>query len=780
MTRHIEVQTVLGAQYFALKQLRGNETVSTLFDYDIELIAPQEDVDLERLLGTTMTVTIKQENATRYINGIVIRAEYVSPSSDTEREHIYAVKLAPWLWYTSQKSNSRIFQEQSVPDMIKKVVAEYPFELKWQLSESYRSWPYCVQYDETDFQFIARLMEQEGIFYWFEHKDGKHILNLADSSTAYKPIDGESVLPYYSVDQSLPPQGIIVQNWQESQQFFSNKHTMADYFFEKSAQALDVDYTITQPANKQLEIYDPLGGYFERSDGDKYVQVMAESYAWQGHVIQVQANYAMLATGKTFSLKNRENTPDKLWIIGTHIYLSQSARSTQADERDFHIEMTRQAIPTDVPYRHPKITPVPKAYGPMTARVVGTRGEEIFTDKYGRIKVQFHWDREGQRNENSSCWLRVSSPWAGGGFGGVQIPRINDEVIVGFVGGFIDRPIVVGRVYNADNMPTWNFPDDATQMGTVTRTKFGDASTANFMRLQDKPNEEMLGFQAQKDMNTKVKNNEDLAVSGTQTGEHGGTTDLSVGGYDDNIFKDSSTETNQANQVRTIKGTSSETVTGPRTHTLSGNANILMSRGYVQSVSGGLADYTYGAGRDRTVETEYTRTATGPFTRKVSGSETVTINSAQSTTVQGGPQTIETGTMTVTTTAGDATAVSKTDTQVTAGSSISVSTPASIDENTQQVKEDYNNKINLTLIKSADIQNVSTSYTASINLYGANEGMYLSARELSAIKVVAGLNTLDTQLIKYEAVGVALKGVGKSDKAYASPAEFTAITIKNA
>ncbi|MDO5667190.1 MAG: type VI secretion system tip protein TssI/VgrG [Alcaligenaceae bacterium] len=778
-TRHMHASTTLGDE-LKFKSLEGVEKLSDLFHYTVDLVAERCDLDLEQLLGTMLDIRVEIEQGKRYFQGLITQVQYLAAVDTNDREHIYRFEVNPWLWLATQNTDNRIFQNLTVPAIIEKVLTKYPFSYELQLQEDYREWPYCVQYDESDFHFISRLMELEGIYYCFEHQDGNHKLCLVDSSSAHKTLPGAtSLINYHADDQSIPSHGPIIRDWAFVDSLYSNTHTMIDYDFEKSSLKLDVSYSLNKNRGKTMEVYEPLVGYFELDDGEKYVRVAAESEAWKSHTITAVSNYPLLSCGHTFEVERLRAAENPYLIIGTEFKLAENLYATDggAESTGHQMQVTLYAMPHHTQFRAPKITPIPKAQGPMTAKVVGIQGEEIWTDQYGRIKVQFHWDREGRYDDNSSCWLRVSSPWAGGGFGGVQIPRINDEVIVGFVGGQLDRPMVVGRVYNAENMPALDFPANATQSGTVTRSKFGDSSTANSMLLEDKPGAEMLGFQAQKDMDALIKNNEDINVAGQQLGEHGGATDLSVGGFDDNIFKAASTESNLANQVRAILGKSDETVNGPRSHQIGSDAMITMQRGFVQNVVGGLANYTYGAGRDRTVETDYTHSADSTVTRKVSGSETSTVGSGYSKTVSDGPMEIESGPTEITV-SGDTVIDSKVNHDSEAGANVTVMAP-SLGQSAPTVTEQYQNEILITGFKELMALQSTSRGDFSIGISGISEAMQVNKLNLAAIKVGLSVKQAESSQLKGEIMGVKLKVVGRKGQNTVVKNELTGITIDN-
>lgn len=778
-TRHIIATTVLGDR-LKFRSLEGTEKLSELFHYTVDLLSDRCDLDLEQLLGTRLDISVEIEQGKRYFQGLITDAQFVESVALTDRAYVYRFVVRPWLWLASQNIDNRIFQELSVPAIIDKVLAKYPFAYELRLYENYREWPYCVQYGESDFHFISRLIELEGIYFYVEHSDGEHKLIFTDYHIAHRPLPaGSSKIRYYADTHSLPSHGAYLRSWGDVDSLYSNQHSMVDYDFQKTTADLNVSYSLTKNGAKTMEIYDPLPGYSTLDDGYRYVRIAAESEAWKSHTITAKSNYPLLSCGYTFEVDGVEGAQNPYLIIGTEFNLRENLYATDggATEIAHHMEVTLCVLPQESQFRAPKITPVPKAQGPMTAKVVGIEGEEIWTDKYGRVKVQFHWDRVGQLNEKSSCWLRVSSPWAGGGFGGVQIPRIDDEVIVGFIGGQIDRPIVIGRVYNALNMPALEFPANATQSGTVTRSKYGDASTANAMLLEDKPNNERLGFQAQKDMDTLVKNNEDINVVGQQVGEHGGTTDLSVGGYDDNIFKAASTESNYADQQRTIAGVSDETVTGPRTHHTGSNAVINMQRGYVQNVSGGLASYTYGAGRDRTVETDYTHSAESTVTRKVSGNVTSKVGTGYSKTVTDGPMRIESGPTDINV-SGETVIDSKVKHDSKAGSDVSVKAP-NISERAPIVIENYNNELSLTGFKNLMALSSQVTGNFGLGLTMVSEAAQINKLSANALKFNLTFDQEESTNLKGELMGVKLKVVGKKGHEPSVKTEITGIVIDN-
>lgn len=777
--RHIRVSTVLG-DALAFRYMEGVERIADLFTYTIDVVADNLHIELSRLLGTTLGVRVAFEQGERYFQGLVAEAHYVGPATETDREHIYRVVVRPWLWLAAQSTNNRIFQNKTVPEIIQEVLGYYPFQFEFKLKHSYRVWPYCVQYDESDFQFVSRLMELEGIYYWFRHEKTSHVLVMGDDPTAHEVSHAAlNHLEYYADDEALPTSGPFLSDWSSVDSLQSNTFTMMDYNFEQSGSDLEATTRTVESLAQVTEIYDPYAGYRDQRDGEHYVEVASQAHAWQAHRVTATSNCPLLACGGTVSVQRLAQANKPYLILGAAYRLHENPYTSDGGVVDVlhEVQVFFEAIPHEVPYRAPKVTPTPKAQGPMTARVVGLSGEEIFTDQYGRVKVQFHWDRQGRSNERSSCWLRVSSPWSGSGFGGVQIPRIGDEVIVGFVDGQLDRPVVTGRVYNALNMPAVEFPLHATQSGTVTRSEFGDLSTFNQMLFDDAPGDERLAFQAQMDMDTLVKHNEDIQVMGVQQGDHQGTTDLSVGGFDDNIYQDASTEENHANQQRTIAGLSDDTITGPRRYTVRGNAVATMGRGYVQQVRSGLATYSYGAGRQRTIDSDFSHAAQSAVTRQVSGSETVQVGQVYSKTVTAGPMHITSGPMNVQID-GEVVSEASVAHHAQAGGQIVMNAPT-LNYIAPRIESQYENKLSLTGFKCLTQDNVHTDGTVTIGLYGHSASAQVLKFDASLFKLSGVFSQNESSLVKTEAVGLKLKKVGHKGESDVQKTTLAALTIKN-
>jgi type VI secretion system secreted protein VgrG len=410
------------------------------------------------LLGQNITVHYQLPiGGTRHFNGFVSEFSYVG--SLGEQAHYQAV-MRPWYWLLTRTADSRIFQFMSVPDILKAVFADNGFsDYETRLYGDYREWDYCVQYRETDYNFLARLMEQEGIYYYFRHEAGKHILVLADAISAHDPYPGYERVTFHSARNAILKEHLHA--WRVGQRIQPGKIVLNDYNFQTPRADLESDRPMPRPhAHADHEIYDYPGEYTDRGEGENYARIRIEELQASHTLMHGQGNVGGIAPGHLFSLERHpraDQNQDYLVLAADYTLHSEDYESGGHAEGTSY-DVAFSVLPASEPYRPPRLTPKPIVQGPQTAVVTGPPGEEIYPDRYGRVKVQFHWDRYGQRNEHSSCWIRVSQAWAGKGWGAMIIPRIGQEVIVDFLEGDPDRPIITGRVYNADNMPPYGLP----------------------------------------------------------------------------------------------------------------------------------------------------------------------------------------------------------------------------------------------------------------------------------------------------------------------------------
>ena len=530
MTRRVTIHTPLGDELH-FRELRGQENISQLFSLDVEMLSENESIDPKALLGRNATIEIEtQGGGRRFIDGIVTR---FGMQGQDHRHYAYKARLSPWLWLATRKSDFRIFQNLNVPDIVEQVLGVYGHPMQRKLTRAYRSWDYCVQYNESDCDFVSRLMEHEGIYYFFEHASGQHTLVLCDDIIAsHGALPGGESIPFYPPEKAAAGDQENIHAWQLEQEIKPGRHYIDDYDFKKPR--AELSHMRRDPpghAHDGHETYEWPGGYTEYGDGDAYIRVRLKQGLTGHSRVRGQSCHRALATGYTFSLYNypRGDQNRQYLITGLSYHLKENprvsavapgAKGSAAEDGSFQ-RYELQAQPTSLAFTPPRTTPKPRTTGPQTAVVVGPAGEEIWTDEYGRIKVQFHWDRLGSKDQNSSCWIRVATNWAGPGFGAISIPRIGHEVVVDFLNGDPDYPIVTGCVYNAANMPPWALPANATQSGIKTRSSKGGAAgagmkngpgDANAIRFEDKAGQEQLWLHAQKDQLTEVENDEDKWV----------------------------------------------------------------------------------------------------------------------------------------------------------------------------------------------------------------------------------------------------------------------------
>jgi type VI secretion system secreted protein VgrG len=462
MSRMIDITTPLDKDVLLIRAMRGTEEMSRLFEYELELLSHDGEVNFDELLGKGVTIHLeKADETTRHFHGLVSR---VSQGAKQGRYHTYHATVRPWLWFLTRTRNYRIFQEKTVPDVVKEIFGQHPIaDVKFELTESYTPWTYCVQYNESDFAFVSRLMEHEGIYYYFTHEDGRHTLVIADSYSAHAKVY-EDDLPYLSPEQVRPEQE-YVSEWSIAREVRSGKYALSAYDFEKPSVDLQVKSNIPREyALADYEVFEYGGDYIDRGDGETYVRARIEEEQAKFERVRGVSTGRALSPGGLFTLGLHPRADQNAeYLIVSAAYDMKSGEYEARDEGGASYSVAFTSLNTKYPFRAERLTEKPIVQGPQTAIVVGPSGEDIYTDKFGRIKVHFYWDRYGKRDDKSSCWIRVSQNWGGKGWGGMFIPHVGQEVIVMFEGGDPDLPLVTGRVYNAENMPPVELPGGKTQ-----------------------------------------------------------------------------------------------------------------------------------------------------------------------------------------------------------------------------------------------------------------------------------------------------------------------------
>ncbi|EFN7610419.1 type VI secretion system tip protein VgrG, partial [Escherichia coli] len=496
--------------------LGGTETVGELFTYSIKLktpdilnldyVSPAANLQLKPMVGKDLCVNIELDGGgKRYISGLVTAARVVGHQG---RSVVYELRLEPWLKTLTHTSDYKAFQNKNVVNILDEVLDEYPWPVEKRLVENYPTRAWQVQYGETDFDFIQRLMQEWGIYWWFEHNENSHTLVLADAINVHKACADSPLVCYYQKGLKLDKEFIHTITANESLR--SGQWVLNDFDFMKPRSLLKS--TVANPRETGLaeyEHYEWPGDYFTKSEGEMLTRIRMEEQRSPGSRVQGSGNIRTLMTGFTFTLENYPTAEvnREYLLVQTTLFIQDNAQHS-GQEQHFSYSTSFELHPTSEVYRPQRTLSKPHTKGPQSAIVTGPAGQEIWTDKYGRVKVQFGWDRYGKNDENSSCWVRVSYPWAGKGFGMIQIPRIGQEVLVDFKNGDPDLPIIVGRTYNQDTMPPWGLPGAATQIGFYSHTIGGGPTNANALRFEDKPGGEEVWLHAEKDQRIEVNNNE--------------------------------------------------------------------------------------------------------------------------------------------------------------------------------------------------------------------------------------------------------------------------------
>ena len=510
--RIFAVNTPLGEDVLVFYRMVGTEQLGRLFEYELELLSERTDIELASVLGKNMTVRMQLPEArgagSRYFNGFVTRFSYLGMRG--MRYGAYRATLSPWLWFLTRTADCRIFQEKTVPQIIEEVFQKHGFtDFKKSLSGQYRTWEYCVQYRETDFNFVSRLMEQEGIYYYFKHENGKHILVLADDASAHSAYPNYDEVPYYPPDAMQWKERDHLFEWIVEKQVQAGEYALNDFDF--TAPTKNLRKTVSKPKSHPMAkfaVYDYPGEYTEPGDGDNYTRIRLEELLAQHRTVRAEGVTRGLAVGCLFKLTNSGNSAQDrkhLVVSATYELQADPYESKPVPEATKPYQVRIIAIDAEQPYRAPRITPKPVVQGPQTAIVVGPQGEEIYTDQYGRVKCHFHWDRYDSADEKSSCWIRVAQSWAGKKWGALYLPRIGQEVIVDFLEGDPDRPIITGRVYNGANLPPYALPDKKT-MSTLKSLSSKGGGGFNELRFEDDKGKEQIFMHGERDEDVRIKN----------------------------------------------------------------------------------------------------------------------------------------------------------------------------------------------------------------------------------------------------------------------------------
>ncbi len=582
---YLTVASPFGSDVLLLKSLEGEEKISTPFHYRLSFLAESESLSFTTIVGVGVTITILIEDPfsdkKKYIHGIV--TSFRQGGTDARLTQYYA-EIRPGFWLLSQNRDSRIYQNKSVPDIIAAVFGDKGYtDYKLSLSGTYNPREYCVQYEESDFNFVSRLMEDEGIFYFFEHIDGKHTMVIADATSAHVALSNTSEISY-NPHYGQWDQNIIYDCWIE-QKLTSTGSILKDYFFETPSTDLTAQQNQTET---KKNIYEFHNNYTVKAQGDAKGKLRVDEYKWPAKQLHGQGSCRDMVTGYKFTLADHPRSD------ANADYVIESLRIDATQDRFY---CTFSSFLSTATYRPPRVTPRPRILSAQTALVTGKSGEEIWTDSYGRVKVYFYWDRYGTQDENSSCWIRVNQGWSGKKWGAIFIPRMGMEVIVSFINGDPDKPLVTGAVYNAEQTVPYTLPTDQTK-STIKTNSSKQATGYNELRFEDKKAEEEIYVHAQKDMNTVVENDQTNKILHDQTDTitNHRTTTVSEGNETLTVSKGNrSLDVATGNETHHVKGTRDLTVEGNETHTNKIDFTQTVTGNYKLTIDGTLTVEVKGA-----------------------------------------------------------------------------------------------------------------------------------------------------------------------------------------
>ncbi|EKK7715435.1 type VI secretion system tip protein VgrG [Cronobacter dublinensis] len=660
-------------------KLSGRESLSEPFMFTLTLLGTDARADRSALLGQPVTVTIPTQAlmTPRYLNGKVTRVAVSAVEMSGTRYAAYELTVEPDLWPMQRDRNLRIFQGQTVPQIVKTLLGESRVNVEERLSGSYRVWEYCVQYQESSLDFMSRLLELEGITYHFRHEQDRHTLILTDAPGQYEPFPGYETIPYHVTPSGGTTDEEGISQWALEDSVTPGIYSLDDYDFRKpNAWLFQARQNPKSPQPGSIDVYDWPGRFVEHGHGEFYARIRQERWQVEHRQTQGTGTALGIAPGHTFVLRNAPFFGDNGEYLTTvaHYHFEENRYASGADSNTIH-ETRFEVIPADVPYRPAQKTPWPRTYGPQTAKVVGPQGESIWTDKYGRVKVKFHWDRLSKGDDTSSGWVRVSSAWAGQGFGGVQIPRVGDEVVVDFINGDPDRPLITGRVYNEASMPPWELPGDATRMGFMTRSKDGHRDNASYLFFEDKMGDELLDMHAEKNMNISVENDKTVAIDGSRTTTIGREQKDEVTGDASFYYKQKRTTVVDNVELKDFNNSEIINIKEGRKLTISGGGELNNITGsQTTTIAKGDQNTTIKDGKQETI------ISTGGRNTEIKNGDRLIVSSGgQHTEIKGGVKTVIDGGWTQTIKTGEALITSPNRITIKSETEVNVDTPWAIE-----------------------------------------------------------------------------------------------------
>jgi type VI secretion system secreted protein VgrG len=629
-TRMLGLKSPLGDDVLLLTAFSGREEVSRLFTFELDMISDKNDIQAKDIVGKNLTFHTKMaDGSPRHFNGFVSR--FQAGDEDDNNRRSYRAEIVPWLWFLTLTTDCRIFQNKKVPEIIEKIFSDLGFtDFQIQVKGAHPTRDYCVQYRESDFNFVSRLMEEEGIFYFFKHEDGKHTMVISDHKGAYQDCKEKEV--DYPRDFGSQAIEDYITSWEHRWEFRTGKVAQTDYNFETPSTSLMTkeNTVVSLPGMDKYEMYDFPGGYGKKSDGDPLAKTRMEESEAGFDVVHGSSFCKSFTPGGKFKIKQHRASSEvgKSYVLTS---VQHTARESVAYEtgEEIDIQYSNQftCIPDSVSFRPARLTEEPFVQGPQTAVVVGPGGEEIYTDKYGRVKVQFFWDREGKKDENSSCWMRVSQVHAGKSFGGIDIPRIGEEVIVSFLEGDPDLPIITGRVYHAANMPPFGLPAAKVISGMKSNSTKGGGGYNEYI-LDDTKGNELIREHGQFDKDSTIEHDLREHVLNNRSRDVSVNEDITIGNNQKYSIGSNQTGSVGANKSLTIGSNHTESIGSSMTINVGTMLTETVGINYSETV-GAAMELTVGAFMSQTIGAIYTLTVGASMTETIGTSKTTSIGASR-------------------------------------------------------------------------------------------------------------------------------------------------------
>ncbi|NWC93007.1 MULTISPECIES: type VI secretion system tip protein TssI/VgrG [unclassified Pseudomonas] len=507
-------------QELLLESFKGVEGLSRAYNFELLLVCQDSGVELKSMMGQHVVIEIElAEGSPRYIAGYLTRFASIGSDGGMAR---YTATMNPWFSMLKNRFDTRVFQGNTVEEVVTQVFALCTAfsRHEFRLTRPQKRYTYITQYRESDFNFVQRLLEEEGMFYYFEHTAETHTMIICDDSTTLVPLPEQPQIRFHTA--SVTETADSITQWSGNRQLQSGKIAVQTFDYRQPGNRLPV---AMKSLNKQgdvddFEIYDFPGQYTHGTydEGEALVRLRVEALELKGKSFQGASNCRAMKPGYTFELVQHydhdQGSPDDRQFLLMSVESEGHNNYLNGHQASYY--NTFACVRKKIVFRPQLTTPRPTISGPQTAIIVGPAGEEIFTDELGRVKVQFHWDRKGEHNDKSSCWVRVAQTGASGGFGSIQIPRVGDEVVIVFLDGNPDRPLVMGSLYNSQNTPPWSLPANKTQSGFLTRSVKGKGANANFFRFEDKTGAEQVSLHAERNLDTEIEADESHTVGGNR------------------------------------------------------------------------------------------------------------------------------------------------------------------------------------------------------------------------------------------------------------------------